>query len=288
MSTPRDARGLSTRSGSAGAHGALGEFLRSRRASLEPQIAGLRPDLRRRQVRGLRREELAELAGVSVDYYTRLEQGRERHPSEQVLDSLARALRLPADDASHLFRLARPIGALAEPQPAPAVGPDVLGMINAQLRVPAAVLGPALDVLALNPVGAAFYSGFTRTDNLLRMIFCDPVASTFYDDWELTARATVASVRVTSAQFPRHRRIAELVAELTEASPGFAALWTAQEIRLSPCVETHLLRHPRVGELHLYCSTLAIVAAPGQSLHVFSPVPGSESAARLERLAEPG
>jgi transcriptional regulator with XRE-family HTH domain len=285
VSTPRDGRDRGTRSGSPGT---LGEFLRSRRGSLEPEVAGLRPDLRRRQVRGLRREELAELAGVSVDYYTRLEQGRERHPSDQVLDSLARTLRLSADEAGHLFRLARPIGALAEPQPAPAVGPDVLGMINAQLRVPVAVLGPALDVLALNPVGVAFYSGFTRTNNLLQMIFCDPVATTFFDDWELTARATIASVRATSAQFPRHRRIAEVVAELTEASPAFAALWTTQEIKLSPCVETHLLRHPRVGELYLYCSTLAIVAAPGQSLHVFSPVPGSESAARLELLAQPG
>jgi transcriptional regulator with XRE-family HTH domain len=276
------------RGGGSGASEALSEFLRSRRASLEPDMAGLRPDLRRRQVRGLRREELAELAGVSADYYTRLEQGRERHPSEQVLESLARALRLSADDAGHLFRLARPISTLAEPEPAPTVGPDVLGMINAQLRVPVAVLGPALDIVALNPVGAAFYSGFTRTDNLLRMIFCDPGAMTFFDDWELTARSTVASVRAMSAQFPRHRRITEVVTELTGASPAFAALWTAQEIKLSPCVETHLLRHPRVGELHLYCSTLAIVAAPGQSLHVFSPVPGSESAARIEHLAELG
>ncbi|MDI5961220.1 helix-turn-helix domain-containing protein [Streptomyces sp. SL13] len=267
---------------------ALGEFLHGRRVRVAPESVGIVSDRRRRQVPGLRREEIAELAGISADYYTRLEQGRERRPSAQVIGAIARALLLDDDEIGHLFLLA---GQAVPSVPAPqaALGADLRALLHPSLlRVPVTVLGPALDIVEINPVGAALYSGFAKTENLVRMVFCDPVAREFYEEWDLTARAKVASLRASSAQFPGDPRINAIVSELSARSEHFESLWQAQEIRLDPCPETHLIHHPLVGDLHLYCNTFAVVSVPGQRLHVFTPEPGGESARRVEQLAATG
>jgi PAS domain-containing protein len=268
---------------------ALGDFLRGRRTRTDPDAVHLLVDRRRRQVAGLRREELADLAGISADYYTRLEQGRERSPSTQVLDALARALRLDDDEAGHLFRLAgRAASRSSGAGPDAVVGDDLRALLDpSSVRIPVAVLDQAMDVVALNPVGAAFYGGFARADNLLRMIFRDPAARRFYEEWELTARATVAMLRASSAQFPGDPGIAAVVAELGTGA-DFARCWSEQEVGPSPCPTTHRIHHPLVGDLDLYCTTVAVVSVPGQYLHVFTPEPGGETAERLERLAPGG
>jgi transcriptional regulator with XRE-family HTH domain len=255
----------------------------------DPGSVGLVVDRRRRQVHGLRREEVAELAGISTDYYTRLEQGRERHPSAQVLDAIARALQLTSEETGHLFLVTGQAAPSAANQPQTELGSDLRALLHPSvLRIPVAVLGRALDIVYLNSVGAAFYSGFSRTDNLLRMVFGDPAAAVFYDEWELTARATVASLRASSAQFPGDPHIDEIVSELSDSSESFAQLWSAHEIRLSPCPKTHLMHHPDLGDLYLYCNTFEVVSMPGQHLHVFTPAPGSTSADRIEQLARRG
>ncbi|GLZ50193.1 transcriptional regulator [Actinomycetospora sp. NBRC 106375] len=263
----------------------LGAFLGARRRRVDPRSVELSPDGRARRVPGLRREELAELADVSTDYYTRLEQGRERHPSPQVLASLARALRLHDEEIGHLFRLAGQAPPPVEPLPA-APGPDLRALLHPSLvRVPVTVLDRALDVVDMNPASVGLHAGFGRRDNLLRMVFGDPAARSFYgDEWDLTARAAVASLRESSARFPGDGRIAEVAAELTERSASFAALWSSREITVSPCPGTHRLCHPVLGELDLHCTTLANVAVPGQHLQVFTPEPGSRTARRVEQL----
>lgn len=261
----------------------LGEFLRARRNLVTPRQAGL-PEDGERRVPGLRREEVALLAGVSTDYYVRLEQGRERHPSDQVLDAVARALRLDEDAAAHLFRLAMPAPqAVARVSPR-TVDPGLWTLMEHSVSAPATVLGPALDVLAANSLSAALYSGFARFDNLARMVFLDPAAVEFYVDWDSVARGTVASLRAGSGAFPDHPRVSEVVGELTVRSPAFASLWARHEVR--PRKSEHKrFRHPRVGELVLRSQALGVTNAPGQQLFVYSAEPGSPSADGLTLLA---
>ncbi|MDI5973396.1 helix-turn-helix transcriptional regulator [Streptomyces sp. SL13] len=265
---------------------ALGDFLKARRARTDPGSVNIVMDQRRRQVHGLRREELADLAGISTDYYTRLEQGRERRPSTQVLESLARALRLNDNESGHLFRLA----GLAAPEPVPAseLGTHLRTLLGSPLlRIPVMVIGPSLDIVDLNPVAAALYDGFSRTENLLHMVFRDPAARAFFGEWHATARTAVARLRASSAQFPDDPRITDTAAQLSRSSTDFAALWAQHELRPSPLPTDQLMRHPVVGDLHLYCSTFEIVSAPGQHMLVFTPQPGSQSARRIEQLPLP-
>ncbi|WP_435155245.1 helix-turn-helix transcriptional regulator [Amycolatopsis sacchari] len=261
----------------------LGEFLRARRDLVTPAQAGL-PEDGERRVPGLRREEVALLAGVSTDYYIRLEQGRERHPSDQVLDAVARALRLDEDAAAHLFRLAMPAPHTVARAASATVDPELRSLMEHFIHAPATVLGPALDVLAANSLSTALYSGFSRHDNLARMVFLDPVAVEFYVDWETTARATVASLRAGSGAFPDDPRVPEVVGELTVRSPAFADLWARHEVRPRKA-EHKRFRHPRVGELVLRSQALAVTGAPGQQLFVYSAEPGSPSADGLTLLA---
>ncbi|WP_308217332.1 helix-turn-helix domain-containing protein [Streptantibioticus silvisoli] len=274
-------------SGGRGARGArppgLGDFLKAWRARTDPRTVNVVMDQRRRQVRGLRREEVAHLVGISTDYYTRLEQGRERHPSAQVLKAIARALRLNDSESGHLFRLA---GLAAwSSVPAPGLGlplQDLLG--SPLLRAPVVVIGPSLDIVDLNPAGAALCDGFSTADNLLRMVFRDPAARTFFGEWQSSARMAVARLRASSTRYPDDPRIAGIVRELSAGSADFAELWSAHELRLSPLPSEQLLHHPLVGDLHLYCSTFEIVTAPGQHMLIFTPRPGSRSARRIEQL----
>ncbi|WNE95286.1 helix-turn-helix transcriptional regulator [Streptomyces luomodiensis] len=264
----------------------LGEYLRARRAMTPPGAVGF-PDDASRRVPGLRRDEVALLAGVSTDYYIRLEQGRERHPSEQVLQAIARALRLDDAAAAHLFRLGLPVLGPSVP-PTTTVGPELLRLMNGMHDVPAFVVGSAQDVLAANAMARELYRGFARYDNLLRMIFLDPFAREFYGDWDKAARIAVSNLRASSSQFPGDERIERVVGELSVRSPAFAALWARYEVRPRTHEDKHF-HHPRVGELHLHFEALAVTSAPGQHLSVYSAAPGSADAdglALLRRLAE--
>jgi transcriptional regulator with XRE-family HTH domain len=260
----------------------LGDFLRARRDLISPVEAGL-PYHTSRRVPGLRREEVALLAGVSTDYYTRLEQGRERHPSEQVLDALARALRLDFDAAGYLFRLAQPAPRIAVSAPAQTVSPELKRLMDHFLDLPACVVNPALDVLAANPAGRQLYSGFAHLDNLLRMVFLDPAARQFYQDWDHAAHGVVGNLRALSAPFPNDSRVAQIVGELSIHSPAFVALWAKYEVRPRTSEDKHLW-HPQVGGMHLHYEAFTVTSAPGQQLFAYSAEPGTPSADALVLL----
>jgi len=268
----------------------LGAFLRARRDRVPPAQAGL-PDDGRRRVRGLRREEVALLAGVSADYYTRLEQGRERHPSPQVLDAVARALCLDGHAAGHLLRLAQPAPWAAAARSPAQVSLEVRRLLDDVLHVPAFVLGPALDVLASNRLATALYSGFARLDNILRIVFLDPAAPAFYQHWEDAAQGAVSNFRAASAAFHDDPRVTTVVGELTLRSPAFGDFWSRHDVAPMPGVDKHL-RHPQVGDLHLHYQGLAVNNAPGQQLFLYTAAAGSASADGLTLLgrlaAEPG
>jgi transcriptional regulator with XRE-family HTH domain len=261
---------------------ALGAFLRARRAALRPADVGM-PTHGVRRVAGLRREEVAVLAGVNADYYARLEQGRERHPSPQVLASLGRALRLDADARDHLGRLA------GVPSPGPPAGaPDTVDATLRQLldgypHTPAFVIGRTLDILTANALAQALFSPFGTAGNLARMIFLDPAARTFHVHWEEAADAAVANLR-QAAGFPGEGpRVRALVAELSGRSPEFAALWEAQAVRGKTRGVKHL-RHPDVGPLTVTYHTFDVRDAPGQQLVIYHAEPGGPGAQALALL----
>ncbi|MER0484595.1 helix-turn-helix transcriptional regulator [Streptomyces sp. Edi2] len=265
----------------------LGEYLRARRAMITPREVGLL-DGGDRRVPGLRRDEVALLAGVSTDYYIRLEQGRERNPSEQVLRAIAAALRLDGAAAGHLFRLGLPVFATAAA--APTVAPELVRLMDGMRDVPAFVVGAAQDVLAANAMAGELYRGFARYDNLLRMIFLDPLAREFYVDWDKVAHTAVGNLRASSSQFPEDERIERIVGELSVRSPAFTGLWARYDVRPRTQEDKHF-RHSRVGEVRLHFEALAVTSAPGQHLSVYSAEPGSASAdalVLLRRLAEQG
>lgn len=259
----------------------LGDFLRARRDLVSPAQAGL-PSHTSRRVKGLRREEVALLAGVSTDYYTRLEQGRERHPSEQVLGAVARALHLDEPAATHLFRLAQPAQRAAT-APVSTVSPELSRLMDHFLDLPACVVGPALDFLAANPSGRQLFSDFARMDNQLRMLFLDPVGRRFYLDWERAARGMVSNLRAQAAPYPHDPRIAQVVGELSLRSPAFAGLWARYDVR--PCTsDDKPLWHSQVGEMYLHYESFTVASAPGQRLLVYSAEPGTPSADALVLL----
>ncbi|MFE4869824.1 helix-turn-helix transcriptional regulator [Streptomyces sp. NPDC056682] len=258
----------------------LGDYLRARRAAVAPADVGL-PDDGPRRVPGLRRDEVALLAGMSTDYYIRLEQGRERHPSEQVLRAIAGTLRLDDAATAHLFRLGLSVvGTVAATR---TVAPELLRLMDGMRDAPAFVVGAAQDVLAANAMARELYRGFARYDNLLRMIFLDPFAREFYADWDHAARIAVGNLRASSSQFPQDERIERVVGELSVRSPAFTGLWARYEVRPRTHEDKHF-RHPRVGEIRLHFEALAVTSAPGQHLSVYSAEPGSASADALVLL----
>ncbi|MFF7331900.1 helix-turn-helix domain-containing protein [Streptomyces sp. NPDC008150] len=258
----------------------LGDYLRARRAAVTPADVGLLDDGPRR-VPGLRRDEVALLAGMSTDYYIRLEQGRERRPSEQVLRAIAGALRLDDAAAAHLFRLGLSVFGTAAASTS--VAPELLRLMDGMRDVPAFVVGVAQDVLAANALARELYGGFARYDNLLRMIFLDPFAREFYVDWDHAARIAVGNLRASSSQFPRDERIEAVVGGLSVRSPAFAGLWARYEVRPRTHEDKHF-RHPRVGEMRLHFEALAVTSTPGQHLSVYSAEPGSAGADALVLL----
>lgn len=244
----------------------LSSFLRARREAVTPQDVGLVPGAGRR-VQGLRREELALLAGLSTDYYRRLEQGREQRPSLQVLRALAGALRLDAHATAYLISLVHPLP-LAMPARATTVSAGVRLLLDSGLRVPAFVVDLGLNILGINAAGRAMYSGFGDTDNLARMVFLDPAAKDFYPDWQHVATQVVGNLRSGLTRFPNDDRVAEVVDEISARSSVFAGLWATHDVR-PRASEDKVFHHPQVGELHLHFEALEVADAPDQRLFVY-------------------
>jgi transcriptional regulator with XRE-family HTH domain len=261
----------------------LGEFLRARREVAQPGDLGL-PDPGRRRVPGLRREEVAMLAGVSADYYVRLEQGRDRHPSEQVLEALARVLGLDDDATGHLHELARPTprrrrsAAKAE-----RVDAGVLRLLDSWHTTPAVVFGRYMDVLAANTLAIALNRCSVPGVNQVRAIFLDPEAREIFPEWDVVAADTVASLRAAAGTDLDDPRLTELVGELSLKSPEFGRLWARHDVR----IKTRGIKrfaHPMVGDLTLGFESLAINGSPGQTLAVYHAEPGSPSEHALALL----
>ncbi|MFD1536827.1 helix-turn-helix transcriptional regulator [Nonomuraea guangzhouensis] len=260
----------------------LGDFLRARRELARPETHGM-PAAGRRRTPGMRREEVAMLAGVSTDYYIRLEQGRDKHPSAQVLEALANALTLEEDAVAHLHELARPQPRRRRRAGRPErVGPGLVRLLERWPDTPALVLGRYLDVLACNALGAALF-GWLSDRNLVRSVFLDPQARDFYRDWQKVSQDCVASLRATAGADLDDPRLTDLVGELSLKSPDFSRLWARHEVR-GKTAEFKRLRHPVVGELDLSYEALTVNSAPGQQLVVYQAHPGSASEQALSLL----
>ncbi|GAA4573742.1 helix-turn-helix transcriptional regulator [Planotetraspora kaengkrachanensis] len=260
----------------------LGDFLRARRAGLRPEDVGMTSHGVRR-VAGLRREEVAVLAGVNADYYSRLEQGRERHPSSQVLDALSRALRLEADARAHLYGLAGTSPSVRFTPTTDRVSTALRQLMDGFTASPVFVINPSLDILAANALAEALHSPFEQADNLARMVFLDPAGRRFYSRWAWTAQAAVASLRHASGLDPHNPRLRELVRTLTERSKDFSDLWNTHAVR-GKTQEAKEFSHPDVGALSLSYQAFDVRDAPGQQLIVYQAEVGSPSAQALNLL----
>ncbi|SEP53507.1 helix-turn-helix domain-containing protein [Amycolatopsis saalfeldensis] len=252
----------------------LGAFLRARRELLDPAELGL-PDYGRRRVPGLRREELAQLAGVSPHYYARLEQGRDRNPSAVVLEAIAKALRLDEDALAHLRQLAAPP---PRRRLRDTVGEKVRAglaeLIGTWTEQPAVVIGRHRDVLAANDLAAALNPGFTPGRNLLRDVFLDPAARDVYLDWTAIAHGAVAGVRSTVGSELDDPRLTELIGELSLKSGKFRAMWARHDVE-ERTAGIKRFNNPLVGEVVVNYQALSVTGAVGQILYIFSAEPGS-------------
>lgn len=265
--------------------GELGDFLRSRRARISPEDVGLN-SYGRRRVPGLRREEVAQLAGVSVDYYIRLEQGRGPSVSDAVLDAIARVLRLDETEHAYLRTVARPKARKAPGSSARRVRPGLRLLLDMFDRAPAFVLGRRMDVLAWNALGDAL-SGFSRMSaaerNMPRQAFLAPGARELYPDWPAVAAETVAYLRLDAGLHPDDKELAALVGELSLKSEDFRRLWADHQVK-AKTYGVKRMAHPVVGALTLPYETLAVPGEPDLSLVVYTPEPGSETAERIALL----
>jgi transcriptional regulator with XRE-family HTH domain len=267
--------------------GQLGQFLSSRRARLKPEEVGIGRSGRRR-VPGLRREELAQLAGMSADYYSRLEQGRAGQPSDGVLEALAAALRLDEAERLHLFDLARPPRRSAPPPPE-RVRPEIQRLLDLLDRVPAMIIGRRGDVLAWNALGLATGVDWTERDeddrNTARFYFLDPRARELYPDWDEGAAETVAYLRLSAGRHPDDPALAALIGELSMKSEDFRELWANHDVQAKG-FHTKRINHPVVGLMTLSAESFILPADPDQMLNTYTAEPGSDSEAALNRLAE--
>jgi transcriptional regulator with XRE-family HTH domain len=271
------------------------EFLMSRRAKVTPEAAGLPQGVNARRVPGLRRSEVAMLAGVSVEYYAKLERGAIAGASASVLDAVANALRLDDAERAHLLDLARaadgiPSSGRARNRSARPSAPrmSLEWAMTAITDAVAVVRSPRQDLLAFNALGRAFYSLMIgdggRTPNFARFQFLDPAARDFYPDWDLFADMCVSIMRAEAGRNPHDRGLQDLVGELSTRSEVFRTLWAGHNVRIHGA-GTKRFNHPVVGEVVLSYEELAITAEPGNVLLVYTAEPGSPSAERLRLLA---
>ncbi|MDH6134052.1 transcriptional regulator with XRE-family HTH domain [Kitasatospora sp. MAA4] len=267
----------------------LSEFLRSRRARLRPEDVGLSPHGGRRRVPGLRREELAQLAGVSVAYYTRLEQGHGQNVSATVLEAIARALRLTQAEREHLAHLTKPVHRRSRASSRPQrVRPSLQWLIDSMEGVPVVVLGRRLDIIAWNRLGCAMFGDFAAMPaeqrNLAWQVFLVPDAHELYDNWEGKAADVVASLRLDAGLWPDDPRLASLIGELSVKSEEFRRLWASHDVR-DKGHGVKDLHHPVAGRLTLAYETLRLPSDPDQVLLAYHAEPGSPSAESLRLLA---
>ncbi|MEV6416715.1 helix-turn-helix transcriptional regulator [Kribbella sp. NPDC051718] len=270
------------------------EFLTTRRARITPEQAGL-PTTGARRVPGLRRSEVATIAGLSVEYYARLERGQIAGASTGVLDALARALQLDETERAHLFDLARVAdGIPTSGRPRRRTAGKAASRLSLQWALDAIKAGvafvrdPHQNLLATNALGRAFYSPVIgdsgRTPNLARFQFLDPASRDFYPDWDLFAQMCVGIMRAEAGRDPHDRGLQDLVGELSTRSEIFRRLWADHNVRTHGS-GTKRFNHPVVGELTLAYEELAVTAEPGLVLLVYTAEPGSPSAERLQLLA---
>ncbi|MFJ2479240.1 helix-turn-helix domain-containing protein [Pseudomonas sp. NPDC087598] len=265
----------------------LGEFLRARRSELDPTQVGLPADTgRARRVAGLRREEVAMLAGISVDYYTRLEQGR-LSPSKSALAAVARSLRLQEDDLDYLYRLARLGRTTVDLHRRQTVGAQTQRLLDSLRDIPVMVIGRYMDVLAWNPMATALYVDFSEIPieqrNLIRLSFLDPRFRSLYVDWENNGRNCVAFLRMDTARFPDDPRLASLIGELSLRDEDFRRWW-ATHLVASPTCGSKTFQHPQVGKLSLDWQMLSCTESPDQAIIVMTAAPGSEASESLKKL----
>ncbi|WP_285248402.1 helix-turn-helix transcriptional regulator [Pseudarthrobacter sp. efr-133-R2A-89] len=271
------------------------QFLSSRRGRITPEQAGIEPYGGRRRVPGLRREEVARLAGVSVDYYTRLERGNLNGVSDSVLDAIAGALELDRAEHDHLYDLARAANTSGRKRAASAGGsastavrPELQFLLDTITGAPAFIGNNRLDIVAANTLGYALYSDMYRTPsrpaNHSRFIFLDPRAHNFYTDWERAANTNVAILRREAGRNPHDKGIAELIGELSMRSDEFRTLWAAHNVRRH-YAGTKFFQHPVVGLLELNYQVLGLEEDPGHTLTVYPATPGSASEEALKLLA---
>ncbi|WP_406077217.1 helix-turn-helix transcriptional regulator [Micromonospora sp. NBC_00858] len=266
----------------------LAAFLRSRRARLRPAEVGL-PDGVRRRTPGLRRQEVAQLAGMSVDYYIRIEQGRGPHPSRQVLSALARALLLSRDEREYLFRVAGESPPLTA-GPSREVTPGLRHLLDAMTETPAYLVDAAYHVLAWNRLATYFVGDLatvpTTDRNMIRWMFRRPAEDRYWTDPDLIrfVRASVADLRAAYGRYPGDRAVQQLVTELLGTSPRFAQLWAEHDVaERRPVVKR--VPHPELGPLEFECRVLH-VQETDQRMIVYVPEPGSPTQAVFRRLAE--
>jgi hypothetical protein len=270
------------------------EFLVSRRAKVTPAEVGL-PDDGRRRVPGLRRTEVASLAGVSIEYYSRLERGALAGVSASVLDAIARALRLDAAERAHLFHLAQAAdgtSALMRPRRRStsrwSARPGLQWVLDAITAGPAIVGNSRMDLLATNHLGRALYADVfndpTRPPNFARFAFLDTAARRFYPDWDLAADTAVAILRTSAGQDPHDKKLHDLVGELSTRSEEFRRRWSAHNVRIHGAGIKHF-HHHAVGDLTLTYETVDLTAEPGLSMTVYAAEPGSPTEDGLRLLA---
>ena len=267
------------------------DFLISRRARITPEQAGLPVYGGNRRVSGLRREEVAMLAGVSVDYYIRMERGNARGVSDSVLENLARALHLDEAERAHLYDLARAAnnGARAPRRPArQQVRPAVQRLLDAMTMAPVYVRNGRMDVLAANRLGRALFAPLfgspAKPTNMARFIFLDPAAPAFYQEWDRLASDTVALLRAEAGRNPTDRGLSDLIGELSTRSDIFRIRWADHNVRQHRSGIKHF-HHPVVGDISLAYESLELVADPGLVLNGYSAEPGTASEDALNLLA---
>jgi transcriptional regulator with XRE-family HTH domain len=272
--------------------GEIREFLSTRRARISPAQAGL-PTYGgdRRRVSGLRREEVALLAGISSEYYTRLERGNATGVSDSVIDGIAHALQLDEAERAHLLDLLRTAGTTRRPRRRPArqrVRPTVQRVLDSMVGTPGFVLNGRLDILAANQLGLALfspvYAGPVRPPNNARFIFLDPHATEFFGDWDKVANDTVALLRAEAGRDPYDRQLSDLIGELSTRCEEFRVRWAAHNVRVHT-TGIKRFHHPVVGDLELAFESFPLAADPSQSLLTYTAEPGSPSQQALRLLA---